>query len=59
MSFEGRLEVSGGEVPASHKALLPLISAFQCAYEKDMDNFLQLSIVPRSRLLQPESQSSR
>jgi len=59
MSFEGRLDESSSDVtPRSRRALMPLVSAFQCAYQKDMDNFLQLSIVPRSKLLLPETEHS-
>jgi len=50
MTFEGRLSHDSPLLP-SEKALLPLISAFQCAYQQEMNNFLQLSLVPRSKLV--------
>lgn len=49
LSFEGHFE-AGKRRPVSHEALLPLVSAYQCAYEQDMENFLQLSVVPKSQL---------
>ncbi|XP_067944760.1 teneurin-m-like [Watersipora subatra] len=54
MTFEGKHQVSAPERKSSIKmSLLPLISAFQCAFEKDMDNFLKLSLVPRHKLIKP------
>ena len=58
MTFEGRLSARDVKL-SSEQALLPLISAFQCAYQQNMDKFLELSLVPRQDLVSRRQENKR
>ena len=46
VSFSGNIRPK----PELHRPLMPVTSAFECAFNRDMHNFMKISTVPRSRV---------
>ena len=49
VQFDGQLQ-STASPPPHQDRLIPVTSAFECAFRRDMHNFVELSTVPRSKV---------
>lgn len=59
VNFEGEIRPRGDDRGANENRnhLLSTVSAFRCAFEQDMENIVELSTVPRSRItVDPEKE---
>ncbi len=52
VNFDGQLQSS--LQPPHSQRLIPITSAFECAFRRDMDNFIRLSTVPKSKVATQE-----